>query len=120
MQLNKLVSLTLLSSLTAYNTGCISGSNSKIPLSASTNTETEMYLKINQPEEVEIKATELNSGDPIPGRYIVKFKNNTISESLLNKFKAKRIGYIYKSMSLQLVEEVSGSNLYDNLKKEWI
>ena len=65
-----------------------------------------------------LKAKRLNPGDPVPGRFIVKFKKNAKDTDILTKLKATKLGDINKTEKIQVISEAIGSNIMNKLKND--
>jgi thermitase len=105
------LSFALLTALTVYTTSCATVNMNQ----ASTSSDSDGYLKIDQPADFKVKSGGPQTDDPVPGQYIVKFKHNSDSDAIINNVHAKKLGTIHKGENIQLVEDNSG-NLPKNLK----
>lgn len=93
------------------------------PIIEPINTDTTLKVDSIIPKMFSIKATKLQAGDSIPGRFIIKFKNNEKSDNdndeVIKSAKAKKLGDIKKSLRMYLIEaeDILNNNVLETLKK---
>lgn len=94
----------------------------QVPVPERINTDTTLKIESIMPKIFGIKSKDLKSGDLIPGRFIIMFKNNgktnSDNDSLISLAKAKKLGDIKKSMRMYLIEadDVLNNTVMDTLK----